>query len=171
VYPMQSKTVLVDLGDLGLRGWQRLDGFLVFRVVRVDDLDQVLLSTTAGCRALPAAVSLLLLLPLPTQSPAAPTPQDSGLCHIEKYLAALLVCYRWFRCVLDSGSRPVVLPQLSEHLGRLVRWAMMTSLAPLPKPTLVLSPIQPWYHQSIHHRRCRKVLGGSVARIPLTCSE
>jgi hypothetical protein len=37
--------LLVDLGDLGLRGWQSLSGFLVFRVVRVDDLDQVLLTT------------------------------------------------------------------------------------------------------------------------------
>jgi hypothetical protein len=44
-YLTQSKTVLVDLGDLGLRGWQRLRGLLVFRVVRVVDLDQVLLIT------------------------------------------------------------------------------------------------------------------------------
>lgn len=27
----------MDLGELGLRGWQSLGGFLVFRVVRVDD--------------------------------------------------------------------------------------------------------------------------------------
>jgi hypothetical protein len=30
--------VLVDLRDLRLRGWQSLGGFLVFSVVRVDDL-------------------------------------------------------------------------------------------------------------------------------------
>jgi hypothetical protein len=60
--------------------------------------------------------------------------------HVDKYLVALLVYYCWFRCVLDSGSHPLV-PQLSEDLGRLVRWPMMTLLAPLPKPTLVLSPI------------------------------
>ena len=41
-YHTQSKTVLVDLGDLGLRGWQRLGGFLVFRVVRIGDLYKVL---------------------------------------------------------------------------------------------------------------------------------
>jgi hypothetical protein len=42
-YPTQTKTVLV--GDLRLRGWQSLSSFLVFRVVRADDLDQVLLIT------------------------------------------------------------------------------------------------------------------------------
>jgi hypothetical protein len=65
--------------------------------------------------------------------------------HVDKYLVALLVCYYWFRCVLDSGSRPIV-PQLSEDLGRLVRWPVTTPLAPLLKPTLVLSLIQPCYH-------------------------
>jgi hypothetical protein len=44
-YPTQSKTVLVDLGDLGLRGWQSLGGFLVFRVVCIGDLHEVLLIT------------------------------------------------------------------------------------------------------------------------------
>jgi hypothetical protein len=39
------KTVLVDLGDLRLRGWQSLGGLFVFRVVRIVDLDQVLLIT------------------------------------------------------------------------------------------------------------------------------
>jgi|SRR5450432_2579784 hypothetical protein len=47
-YPTQSKTVLV--GDLGLRGWQSLGGFPIFRVVRVDDLDQVLLITLTHSR-------------------------------------------------------------------------------------------------------------------------
>jgi hypothetical protein len=32
-------------GDLGLRGWQSIGGFLLFRVVRIDNLDQVLLIT------------------------------------------------------------------------------------------------------------------------------
>jgi hypothetical protein len=48
VYPIQSKTVLI--GDLGLYGWQSLGGFLVFRVVRIDDLDQVLLITLTYSR-------------------------------------------------------------------------------------------------------------------------
>src|SRR6266536_394669 len=37
--------MLIGLGDFGLCGWQSLGGFLVFRVVCVDDLDQVLLIT------------------------------------------------------------------------------------------------------------------------------
>jgi hypothetical protein len=32
-YPTQSKIVLVDLGDLGLHGWQSLSGFLDFHQV------------------------------------------------------------------------------------------------------------------------------------------
>jgi hypothetical protein len=28
--------------------------------------------------------------------------------YVDKYLVALLVCYYWFRCVLDSGSRSLV---------------------------------------------------------------
>jgi hypothetical protein len=52
--------VLVALGDLGLRGWQSLGGFLIFRVVRVDDLGQVLLINHSWHYYL----SLPLLLPL-----------------------------------------------------------------------------------------------------------
>lgn len=74
----------------------------------------------ATVQALPAAVSLplpllplALLRPLPSsqvilQPPESPAAQSRELrYHIDKHLAALLVYYR-FRCVLDSGSRPVV---------------------------------------------------------------
>jgi hypothetical protein len=44
-YTAQSKTVLVDLIDLGLRGWQSLGGFPVSGFVRDVDVDQVLLIT------------------------------------------------------------------------------------------------------------------------------
>jgi hypothetical protein len=54
--------VLVDLGDLGLRGWQSLGGFLVFRVIRVDDLDQVLLITHSWVLELFILCYKLLLL-------------------------------------------------------------------------------------------------------------
>jgi hypothetical protein len=53
----------------------------------------------------------------PPESPAAPTQGPKLGYHVHKYLAALLVDYQWFRCVLDSGSRPAV-PQPSEDLGR-----------------------------------------------------
>jgi len=59
--------------------------------------------------------SLCFLLPPPPpppRSPVAPTPQGP---HVDKYLALLLVCRRWFRCVLDSGPRPW--PRPSEDLG------------------------------------------------------
>jgi hypothetical protein len=64
-YPTQSKTVLVDLGDLGLRGWQSLGSFLAFRVIHVDDLYQVLLITLTHGRLpelflLPCKLLLLL---------------------------------------------------------------------------------------------------------------
>ena len=139
------------LVDLQLRGWQSLGSLLVYRIVRVVYLCLVLLITHGWphLQALPAAVSLpLLLLPLalprplpssqvilqPPESPAALTQGPELRYHIYKHLAALLVDYQWFRCVLDSGSRPVM-PQPSEDLGRWVRGAMMT---PLPKPILVL---------------------------------
>jgi hypothetical protein len=55
----------VLVGDLRLRGWQSLVGFLVFRVVRVDDLYQVL-QITLTHRWLPGlfllCCQLLLLL-------------------------------------------------------------------------------------------------------------
>ena len=44
--------MLVDLGDLRLRDWQSLGDILVFRVVRVEDLDQVLLTTHSWLPAL-----------------------------------------------------------------------------------------------------------------------
>jgi hypothetical protein len=45
LYRTQSKALLVDIGDLRLCGWQNIDAFLIFRVVRVDDLCEVLLIT------------------------------------------------------------------------------------------------------------------------------
>jgi hypothetical protein len=37
--------MLINLGDLRLRGWQRLDSFLIFRVIRIGDLYKGLLIT------------------------------------------------------------------------------------------------------------------------------
>jgi hypothetical protein len=55
--------VLVNLRDLGLHGWESLGGFLVLRVVRVDDLYRVLLITHNGLPELVLRYSMLLPLP------------------------------------------------------------------------------------------------------------
>jgi hypothetical protein len=122
-YPTQSKMVIFDPQS---RGWQSLSGL---RLPLPGSADHPRLATL---QALPAVVSLpLSLLPLalprqvpsshvilqPPESLAAPTQGPELGYHIDKHLAALLVDYQWFRCVLDSGSRPVV-PRPSEDLGR-----------------------------------------------------
>jgi hypothetical protein len=131
VYPIQSKMVIVDLQ---LCGWQSLSSLLVHRIVRIVYLCLVLLITHGWpyLQALPATVSLpLLLLPLalprqvpssqvilqPPEFPTAPTQGPELGYYIDKHLAALLVDYQWFRCILDSGSRPVI-PRPSKDLGR-----------------------------------------------------
>jgi hypothetical protein len=78
--------VLVDLRDLRLYGWQRLGGFLVFKVVHISNLYKVLLITHCwAAQALP--------LPPPPHSPDAHTPPGPKQCHIEKLPMALLVYY------------------------------------------------------------------------------
>ena len=46
---------------------------------------------------------------LPLEFPVAPTPQGLELgCRVEKLLAALLVRYQLFQCILESWYCPVV---------------------------------------------------------------
>jgi hypothetical protein len=98
-YPTQSKTVLVDLGDLGLRGWQSLGGFLTVRVIHVDDFYQVLLITLTHGRLrelflLPCKLLLLLHRYASPSTITSVSPQGPELRHV----VALLFCYRWFQC-------------------------------------------------------------------------
>jgi hypothetical protein len=89
--------LLIDLGGLGLHGWQSLGGFLVFTVVRVDDLYQVLLIILAHSRLLEHFILcrklLLLLHRYASHFHHRPSlrPQGPELCHVEKHVTALRV--------------------------------------------------------------------------------